>query len=233
MSAPAAFNYSEAEWSDIESAVHAVHNGPLPKRMREHLVGEARWYLAAKDYPTKPGHEQRAWRRIADRTERLWQDISALIGDHVNLLECAGCRKTDIAKLRRYYEDDFGALSAIRNAARDFATLNQRYGAETKHFDNPKMMYEFKVLSIWTKLGGELRRSRHPRTKKIQGPLARFFRAVTVPVMGANAPSLESLPDIIRRQQRFVAFENNSDPTFQLLLNAVLGPHDDHRAKLD
>jgi hypothetical protein len=37
--------------------------------------------------------------------------------------------------------------------------------------------------------------------------LARFFRAVTVPVMGALAPSPESLPDIIERQRRFLAFE--------------------------
>jgi hypothetical protein len=83
--------------------------------------------------------------------------------------------------------------------------------------NNSKMEYEFMVLSIWTSLGGKLKISRNSRTGKIDGPLARFFRVVTVPVMGTLAPSLESLPDIVQRQRRFIASRKKTLPILQLL----------------
>jgi hypothetical protein len=39
----------------------------------------------------------------------------------------------------------------------------------------------------------------------VQGPLARFVLAVTEPVMKGDTPSLESLPNIVDRQERFYA----------------------------
>jgi hypothetical protein len=50
-------------------------------------------------------------------------------------------------------------------------------------------------------LGGKLRISRHPKSQKVQGPLAKYFMAVAEPVMGDATPSVESLPDIIERQK--------------------------------
>jgi hypothetical protein len=59
-----------------------------------------------------------------------------------------------------------------------------------------KTVYHSSVLDVWTELGGKLKFSRHPRTGKIKGPLARYFSAVTQPVHGGSP---ESLPDIIKR----------------------------------
>jgi hypothetical protein len=61
--------------------------------------------------------------------------------------------------------------------------------------------FHFKVLEVWTDLGGELRKTRHPTTGKIKGPLARYFFAATRPVHGG---SLESLPDILARQKSLI-----------------------------
>jgi hypothetical protein len=62
-------------------------------------------------------------------------------------------------------------------------------------------MFHFRVLEVWTDLGGKLQISRHPTTGKIKGPLARYFAAATQPVLGG---SLESLPDILARQKKLM-----------------------------
>jgi hypothetical protein len=126
------------------------------------------------------------------------QDISVLAEQHVQFLKNAGHNKKSQSNTRRWYTDNFiDPLCGVSNKAQKSAEL---YPPD----NNPRLRYEFQVLSVWTKLGGDLRISRHPKSGKVQ--LARFFRAVTVPVMGISAPSPESLPDIVRRQKRFVAF---------------------------
>jgi hypothetical protein len=52
------------------------------------------------------------------------------------------------------------------------------------------------VLEVWTDLGGKLKFSRHPNTKKIGGPLVRYYSAATKPVHGGSP---ESLRDAIKR----------------------------------
>ena len=63
------------------------------------------------------------------------------------------------------------------------------------------MEYQSKVLEIWVQLGGSLRISRHNRSQRVQGPLAKYFFAVARPVMGEATPSSESLPGIVKRQK--------------------------------
>lgn len=127
------------------------------------------------------------------------QDISVLVEEHLQFLKNIGGTKRDQLTVRRDYADNFhDPLCTARDNAREYAE------PEDPPFNNPRLTYEFEVLSIWTSLGGELKVSRHPRTGKIQGPLARFFRAVTIPVMGTSAPSLESLPDIVQRQRKLM-----------------------------
>jgi hypothetical protein len=62
----------------------------------------------------------------------------------------------------------------------------------------PKAQYQFEVLEVWTRLGGETNFSRHPTTGEIGGPLTRYFCAVTQPVHGGSP---ESLPDILGRYE--------------------------------
>jgi hypothetical protein len=203
---PAAlFNYTEEEWLEIEAAVQVVRKGPLPKKIRKWLAGEARWYLANRALPNDLWW--RTWEEAVVQTEKTRQLISGIAEHHLELLNRAGySKKRNLAVINRCYGEDLRALARIRDRAKEEAK-SEKFPTEGAHYGNPKLMYRFKVLLIWTFLGGELRVSRHPRHGNIQGPLARFFGAVTVPVMGESAPSPESLPDIIRQQKRFEAFE--------------------------
>jgi hypothetical protein len=213
---PAAlFNYTEEEWLEIEAAIQTVRKGVLPKKVRKWLVGEARWYLADRIQP----NERRAWQKAAFYIEKARQVILGIAERNLELLNRAGYpQKMNQAGVNRCYGEHLGGLARIRDEAKEIAELCKRYPTEGAHYDNPKFMYEFKVLFIWTFLGGELRVSRHPRDGNIQGPLARFFRAVTVPVMGPSAPSPESLPEIVRRQRKFLAFEATPEGRLALRL---------------
>src|SRR5262249_38094870 len=125
------------------------------------------------------------------------QAMSILISQDNRFLKSAG-----------FTEDREGvrhltALADIRDAA--LGTWEEPPPeAVHPHDRNPKFQFEYGIMLTWWVLGGELRVSRHPKTGKIQGPLARFFRAVTTPVMGPAAPSLESLPDIVRRGKEWI-----------------------------
>jgi hypothetical protein len=199
------FNYSEEEWSEIEAAARAVRGENLPKWARKRLLGEACWYLAARSLQA---NHRRAWQKAGSLADKLRQVISGMAERDLELLARAGFTAKDRqAHVSHEYREDFVVLDRFKDRTARYAEAYERYPTEGAHFDNPKFMFQFKVLLIWTELGGELRISRHPKHGNVQGPLARFFRAVTVPVMGALAPSPESLPDIIRRQSRFLAFE--------------------------
>jgi hypothetical protein len=98
----------------------------------------------------------------------------------------------------------YGTLfSDEARAVANLNTMARNYLARAKADDKilglrPRVAFLFRVLEIWTQLGGMLRLSRHPRTNLVTGPLARYFAAATQPVIGG---SLESLPDIVRRQK--------------------------------
>jgi hypothetical protein len=217
------FNYSEEEWLAIETAIQAVRKGTLPKKIRKWLVGEARWYLADRIHP----NERREWEKAAFHVEKARQLISGIAERLLELFNKAGyAEKIGQAVVNRVFGEDLGDLTRIRDEAKETAELNKKGPINGAHFDNMKFMYVFKVLLIWTSLGGELKVSRHPRHGNIQGPLARFFRAVTVPVMGPSAPSPESLPEILRRQRKFLAFE--ATPQGRLLLRYELAAREDH-----
>jgi hypothetical protein len=217
------FNYSEEEWLAIEAAIQVVRNGTLPKKIRKWLVGEARWYLADRIQP----NERREWEKAAFHIEKARQVISGIAERNLELFNKAGyAKKIGQAVVNRVFGEDLGDLTRIRDEAKETAELNKKGPINSAHFDNMKFMYVFKVLLIWTSLGGELGVSRHPRHGNIQGPLARFFRAVTVPVMGPSAPSPESLPEIVRRQRKFLAFE--ATPQGRLLLRLELASREYH-----
>jgi hypothetical protein len=67
----------------------------------------------------------------------------------------------------------------------------------------PRVVYLQRILMLWTMFGGKLQISRHPVSGKISGPLVRYLTAVTVPVMGRDAPKPVSFPGYIKRQREF------------------------------
>jgi hypothetical protein len=73
---------------------------------------------------------------------------------------------------------------------------------------DPPVVYYQAILILWKEVfGGHLAISRDSQdASKIGGPLVRYFFAVTRPVMVRQTPSLQSLPDIVDRQKRFVGW---------------------------
>jgi len=83
----------------------------------------------------------------------------------------------------------------------------------------PSVVYYQRILLLWKDtFGGRLAISRNgQQSRKIGGPLVRYFFAVTRPVMGDETPSLQSLPDIVDRQKDFdhwwIAYKRLMDKT--------------------
>jgi hypothetical protein len=69
------------------------------------------------------------------------------------------------------------------------------------------MAFFRRIFRIWTEAGGTLEFSRHPKTNNStsrapQGPPVRYVQAVTSPVMGDDAPKLETIRSLIDREKR-------------------------------
>jgi hypothetical protein len=188
------FDYSEEEWSEIDKAARSARNRPLSKRIRKDLINFACDYFATRT--STRSRRRRAWEKAVRQVDRLQQTI--LVGQ-------GGMRM-----------DWLSTLSDIRCTA-EIAAIALSEEDPVYFENNSKMEYEFSVLSSWESLGGKLKISRNSGTGKIDGPLARFFRAVTVPVMRTLAPSPESLPDIVQRQKKFIASRKKTLPILQLL----------------
>jgi hypothetical protein len=95
----------------------------------------------------------------------------------------------------------------VRAKRRDFGEFGepraeQCYSRVPKQ-DVIRLLYYRDLLRIWTKyIGGDLATARDPIDGAPGGPLIQFLRAVTRPVMGEQAPSLEALRKAIRREKR-------------------------------
>jgi hypothetical protein len=180
------FDYSEAEWSEIEAAARAIlpDNKPLPNEVRESLIDRARHYQNGMSLI----QNNQDWQEIARLSERLHQTIKC-----VWVFEDP---TRDTEHILRGLEAFLEELLEIIDLAEDMIVPPEEVDRRP-----PRLIYQSDVLGTWVYLGGQLRWSRHPKTGRPQGPLIRFFQAVTTPVMGASAYSLESLPDIIRRHR--------------------------------
>jgi hypothetical protein len=192
------FDYSQAEWSEIEAAARAVlpDGEPLPNAARVSLVENARYYRAEAHSRMQPWpKERRDWQKIVQLSEYLHQAVSAMIERRVDWLTIFGAPER-ARDARRRLQHRLKGVSEIKLSAK-FMLDNL-----SKTDRRPARAFQSSVLAVWTSFGGELRSARHPKTGRPGGPLIRFLQAVTIPVMGASAPSLESLPAIIRRRKR-------------------------------
>jgi hypothetical protein len=188
------FEYSQAEWSNIEAAIRAIRPddwGPLPNMVREHLVNYARIYqIEVRKSFVKDNQD---WQKIAWLSERLYEALRAISGQVVEYLKIR--LYPEKAKHFRQWPE---VLLEINDLAENM--ISPILGKADRH--PARMRYQSLVLDFWVFLGGKLQSTRHPKTGRPGGPLIRFFQAVTTPVMGASAYSLESLPEIIRRRKR-------------------------------
>jgi hypothetical protein len=188
------FDYSQAERSEIEAAARAVlpDGKPLPNEVREALVQAARIFRANIKKRPWP-KERRDYQKIVQLSELLHQAVSVMVEKRADWWTIFGAPER--AKgIRRNLEHRLKGVLEIKLAA--------QFVLDLKMDHRPARVFQSFVLAVWTRLGGKLQSSRHPKTGEPRGPCIRFFQAVTNPVMGASAPSLESLPAIIRREKR-------------------------------
>jgi hypothetical protein len=187
-----AFEYTEEEWAEIVRSLQHLQPseedlGKAHRRLRD----AARRYRREKANAPREKTRQRQFRRD-------WARIAKLSDEAMHLLH----RRSVYApnpdggppgdSLRRHKE----TLMKLNVVARGSLTASRiDDGFPTA---GPRAWYQFYVLETWTCLGGKLQFSRHPQKHKITGPLARYFSAVTQPVLGG---SLESLPDIVKRHK--------------------------------
>jgi hypothetical protein len=187
------FEYSRAEWSNIEAAARAIlpNDKPLPNEVRMALVDRARVYQSRTRLALAKDNQD--WQKVARLSERLHQALRVASEQSVEIIRVVqGPREAKY--VRRWLEAYLEKLLEIKDHAEAVIIP-----AKEMNYRPARVWYQSEVLEIWVRLGGQLRFSRSKRGP--QGPLIRFFQAVTGPVMGASAPSPESIPDIVRRER--------------------------------
>jgi hypothetical protein len=176
-------NYSDDNWAEIDSSIRSVRPGqPLTDHERRVI-----WY---------PGH---IYLFLSNGREWLKQDVARFVENWSNIHRLAGELATELAeaddRARNAKRPSFGGLIKtlvkLQDRAARFAERRERYRFPEKYYHD--------VFSLWLKFGGKLRYSRN--SGKLSGPLIRFFQAVTGPVLGTDAPALESIKDIIEREK--------------------------------
>jgi hypothetical protein len=213
---PLTFAYTDKQWADIEqslrylqpnqAAVETARRQALERRvatygwpplttqdLRTVLCNAASRYLfGGVNGPALASKNKEIAKRWT-RTLTLSDDLRGSLTTVATLEEHPP--NPDGGPPHDFYQDHKLALEKLSKLAR-------RRSAEAINDGFPKVRsrawFHFRVLEVWTDLGGKLQISRHPTTGKIKGPLARYFVAATQPVHGG---SLESLPDILARQK--------------------------------
>jgi hypothetical protein len=181
--------YRPEQRAEIERSLRHLQPGQaaLDEALQE-LEAEARSYHRGGTAAVEK-HFVCEWDRVAALSHELMRALGRL-GD------IEGRPPDGVGWYGTLFSDEARAVANLNTMARNYLA---RAKADDKILGlRPRVAFLFRVLEIWTQLGGMLRLSRHPRTNRVTGPLARYFAAATQPVIGG---SLESLPDIVRRQK--------------------------------
>jgi hypothetical protein len=191
-----AFEYTEDDWAEIVRSLQHLHPSEEGLgKARRRLANAARRYCRQKENAPKEKTRQRRFRRD-------WAKIAKLSDEVMHLLhrysEDEGPPNPDGGPCFDRFARDKEALTKLKVAAQGRLADLPRLIDDGFPTAGPRTWYQFHVLETWTRFGGKLQFSRHPQKHKITGPLARYFSAVTQPVLGG---SLESLPDIVKRHK--------------------------------
>ena len=195
------FEYTDEQWAQIERSLF-------------HLKPEEMDLKKARTKLTRAGRDCRKANTSSQKDERrlltrCWTRVAKLSVDLMNLLD-------RIDDLEHAPPDPNGvpmdpwlkhkiALKGL-NAVAQTQLAAPKDDGDGFPTAGPRIWFQFYVLEFWTILGGKLQFSRHARTGKITGPLARYFSAATQPALGG---SLENLPDIVKRHKRMRLALNN------------------------
>jgi hypothetical protein len=192
------FDYSPEEWAKIAKSLESLNaKRKAIEKTRVRLRNSARSYLVSK--LNGPGHARQKKERL-----RHWVKVvglsHTLIKEFHNLAayEPKNGPPNPDGSEREPYNAEMLALMMIKVMAESHVASLSGNSDDGYPKARPKAHFQFDVLEVWTSLGGKLGFSRHPHTKKIGGPLVRYFSAATEPVHGGSP---ESLPDVIERYE--------------------------------
>jgi hypothetical protein len=185
------FDYTNEQWAEIRQSLQHLKLDPA-------RIDEACMCLQEIVTAYFCDKANRPDRKVAQQTKRFRQKWARISKLSVRLSE-------ELDAVRgpwpiREIADKLSELRMMADKRTRFASFKLT-GCVLGIGANPQIQFRFRVLKIWTNLGGQLGISRHPLTGKVKGPLAKYFAAVTQPVIGG---SLETLPDAIERQKRAI-----------------------------
>ena len=177
------FDYSDQEWAEIELSAQPMRTGPLTEHERHRLRQAGMVYLAlstSTEFLKQDKHARDA------RSEKIRRLAASLIEELVDADASNDAKKNG----RRFLQ----SLAKLRDDPPVLATKSTPYSSRENYYRE--------IFSVWIdNLGGTLGLSRTADTHKLGGPLTRFFQAVTNPVLGTEAPALESIYDIVGREK--------------------------------
>ena len=177
------FDYSDEEWTEIEQSARLTCNKQLTDEVRQRLRQAGALYLTL----SRAGNKFLKQQQLASISS--WQSIRRLAGELHEQLDKANVPRVDGSK--------YGTL--LKSLAK---LTNDSSISSAKSLQSPRENYYSDVLGVWLdELGGRLGLSRGSNTHKLGGPLVRFFRAVTCPVLKTDAPALETISDIVGRER--------------------------------
>src|SRR5262245_41168418 len=194
------FDYTDEQWADIERSLLPLQPDQAAlENARNELVQAARIYLAERL------DEALGRRRVEKLVAKEWARIEKSSDDlSRSLTRIARFEGHDSPPGREQavepYKDEqlvLAGLSAMAKAQLATPKIDDGLPKATG-----RRWFQFHVLHVWTDLSGKLQFSRHPTKGEIKGPLAKYFAAATRPVCRG---SLESLPDILERQESMLA----------------------------
>jgi hypothetical protein len=218
-------DYTRSHWAAIEACVAALPRAPLTDLHHRYLRNTGRFYQydleqqKLGNYHT-PSQKAKPWAKFAHSLSEL-RSVLELASRNVYGDDWAALRTMRLSEkiADRIVTELLGSVinpSEIRHKPctltfGGFADLMVELEKQAQELANstywrrwvPRTMYFQQVLSLWTELGGEMKFSRNAISGEVGGPLVRFFQVVTAPVMRSDSPSLESIPDIIRRQRSY------------------------------
>jgi len=186
-------SFTDKEWAEIAGTLSILKPSDDALQFARTELNEARKAYVA-NCNTSPWAQRRKkelteWRKIEKHAAELERLLQSRFNDDPSNAPDAKDWRGENFKL---------ALARLRDTAKlqSFCeNLNRQVRAPKA---NVRAWFHFAVLNVWTKLGGQLKFSRHPTQRYVKGPLPRYFSAVTKPV---HEVSLETLPDIVKRHK--------------------------------
>jgi hypothetical protein len=216
-----AFDYTADQWTKIKATL-ATRATPGFYDL-EKVCGDLRaiaccyrWRAACHEGATKwAEHLDRQWLTVADAAETIMENME-IAGvppeegdDRIACWEQANAMLRIARKhLRGNIDVDPRRLLQHGMLPAEYAHALARYlkGQRRDRGLDPKERYLFEVLDVWSACGGkDTYTSDHSvdRGKRVKGPLAQFFAAVTGPVCGGSTDSLSGPRGILARYRNY------------------------------